>query len=205
MPVGDRLDYFCTSSLAAGSGHTVAMEVLDTPLRDVKLVRPKQHGDDRGWFAEVFNAQAYAEVNLPDRFVQDNQSFSRKGILRGLHYQLGEPQGKLVRCLSGHIWDVAVDLRQSSPDFGKWAGFDLIGDTVEYLWIPEGFAHGFLVLSETANVLYKTTRFYYPQGERAILWNDPTLAITWPLDVSGAPQVSAKDERATSFAQAELP
>ena len=181
------------------------MEVVDTPLRDVKLVRPKQHGDERGWFAEVFNAKSYAAANLPDRFVQDNQSFSRKGILRGLHYQLGEPQGKLVRCLSGHIWDVAVDLRRSSPDFGRWAGFDLTGDSLEYLWIPEGFAHGFLVLSETANVMYKTTRFYFPEGERAIRWDDPTLAISWPLTSVGTPSVSAKDEKGTTFAEADLP
>lgn len=181
------------------------MDVVNTPLIDVKLVRPKQHGDERGWFAEVFNAKTYAEAGLPDRFVQDNQSFSRRGILRGLHYQLGEPQGKLVRCLSGHIWDVAVDLRKGSPDFGRWAGFDLTGDKLEYLWIPEGFAHGFLVLSEQANVLYKTTRLYYPQGERAIRWDDPTLAISWPLHSVGTPSVSAKDEHGSSFTTAELP
>lgn len=181
------------------------MEVLDTSLRDVKLVKPKQHGDERGWFAEVFNAKNFADANLPDRFVQENQSFSRKGILRGLHYQLGQPQGKLVRCLSGHIWDVAVDLRRSSPDFGRWAGFDLSGDTLEYLWIPEGFAHGFLVISESANVLYKTTRFYFPEGERSIRWDDPTLGIPWPVDRNDPPAISAKDERGTSFADAELP
>lgn len=181
------------------------MQVLDTTLRDVKLVRPKQHGDERGWFAEVFNAKSYAEANLPEHFVQDNQSFSRRGILRGLHYQLGEPQGKLVRCLSGHIWDVAVDLRQDSPDFGRWAAFDLTGDTLEYLWIPEDFAHGFLVLSETANVMYKTTRFYSPASERAIRWDDPTLAISWPLDAIGTPSVSAKDAVGALFSEADLP
>src|ERR1700748_168673 len=137
------------------------MQIIDTTLADVKLVRPQKHGDDRGWFAEVFNARKFAEAGLPQQFVQDNQSFSARGVLRGLHYQLGQPQGKLVRALSGHIWDVAVDLRRDSPDFGKWAGFDLKGETLEYLWIPEGFAHGFLVLSEDANVVYKTTNLYY--------------------------------------------
>ncbi len=181
------------------------MQIADTPLRDVKLVRPTQHGDERGWFAEVFNAKSFAAAGLPSQFVQDNQSFSRQGILRGLHYQLGEPQGKLVRALSGHIWDVAVDLRPQSPDFGRWAGFDLTGDELQYLWIPEGFAHGFLVLSETANVLYKSTRFYYPTGERCIRWDDPTLNIPWPLDAIGTPSVSAKDAAGTLFPDAELP
>ena len=136
---------------------------------------------------------------------------SRKGVLRGLHYQLGQPQGKLVRALSGQIWDVAVDLRRESPDFGRWAGFDLkprnADGELEMLWIPQGFAHGFLVLSETAEVLYKTTDFYYPAGERAILWNDPELAIEWPLHLLGGiePAVSAKDAVGASLNQAELP
>lgn len=181
------------------------MEIIDTLLQDVKLVRPKRHGDERGWFAEVFNAKAFAAAGLPDRFVQDNQSFSRRGVLRGLHYQLGEPQGKLIRVLSGRIWDVAVDLRPGSQDFGKWAGFDLDGEGVEFLWIPEGFAHGFVVLSETANVLYKTTRFYHPAGERCVLWNDPVLGIKWPLDGIGEPQVSGKDAVGSLFKDAELP
>src|SRR6202012_5636026 len=154
-----------------------SMEIIETSLRDVKLVRPKKHGDERGWFAEVFNARSFSAAGLPDRFVQDNQSFSRRGVLRGLHYQLGEQQGKLVRALSGHIWDVAVDLRPNSPDFGKHAGFHLkpasATDPREMLWIPEGFAHGFLVLSETAEVLYKTTDFYDPASERCVVWNDP--------------------------------
>src|ERR1700761_4768833 len=162
------------------------MQVLSTQLRDVKLIQPQRFGDSRGWFAEVFNQSLFSAAGLPTQFAQDNQSFSRKGVLRGLHYQLGQPQGKLVRVLSGHIWDVAVDLRRDSPDFGRWAGFDLkprnAQDELELLWIPEGFAHGFLVLSETAEVLYKTTRGYYPPGERTILWNDPNLAIAWPLD-----------------------
>src|ERR1700679_3785717 len=141
------------------------MQVLSTSLNDVKRVLPKRFGDERGWFAEMFNRNAFLNEGLPAEFVQDNQSFSRRGVLRGLHYQLGQPQGKLVRALSGHIWDVAVDLRPGSPQFGQWAGFDLKEEVLELLWIPEGFAHGFLVLSETANVTYKTTDFYFPKGE----------------------------------------
>lgn len=181
------------------------MQVIDTSLQDVKLVRPTKFGDDRGWFSEVFNAQRFADAGLPERFVQDNQSFSRKGVLRGLHYQLGKPQGKLVRVLSGHIWDVAVDLRPGSPQFGQWAGFDLRGEELEFLWIPEGFGHGFVVLSETANVLYKTTDFYFPEGEHCVLWNDPTLAIQWPLQGIGEPLVSTKDAVGKRLEQAVLP
>ncbi len=181
------------------------MQFVDTPLRDVKIVRPAKFGDARGWFAEVFNAKAFAQAGLPVQFVQDNQSFSTRGVLRGLHYQLGQPQGKLVRVLSGHIWDVAVDLRPGSPDFGKWAGFDINGEEAEFLWIPEGFGHGFVVLSESANVLYKTTDFYFKEGERCIRWDDPTLAIDWPLKDIGTPNISAKDALGSLFHQAELP
>lgn len=186
------------------------MQVVDTSLSDVKLVRPRKHGDERGWFAEVFNARSFSSAGLPELFVQDNQSFSSRGVLRGLHYQLGEPQGKLVRVLSGRIWDVAVDLRPGSPEFGRWAGFELTGfdgagGELEFLWIPEGFGHGFVVLSETANVLYKTTRYYYPAGERCIHWNDPTLKIAWPLEGIGTPSVSAKDAAGVLLAEAELP
>jgi len=181
------------------------MEIVETKLRDLKLVRPRKVGDERGWFAEVFNARCFAAAGLPEHFVQDNQSFSRLGVLRGLHYQVGQPQGKLVRALSGHIWDVAVDLRPGSPDFGKWAGFDLHGEDIEFLWIPEGFAHGFVVLSETANVHYKTTGFYYPAGERSVRWDDPTLAIDWPLAGIEHPSVSAKDAAASWLKDVELP
>jgi dTDP-4-dehydrorhamnose 3,5-epimerase len=184
------------------------MQVIDTTLRDVKLVRPKRFGDDRGWFAEVFNTEKFSALGLPGQFVQDNQSFSTRGVLRGLHYQLEHPQGKLVRCLSGHIWDVAVDLRRDSPDFGKYAAFDLkpLNDAgeLELLWIPEGFAHGFLVLSETAEVLYKTTALYHPAGERCVKWDDPTLAINWPLD-GIVPSVSGKDALGKTFLEADLP
>lgn len=187
------------------------MQVLDTSLGDVKLIQPRRLGDSRGWFAEVFNQSTFSSAGLPTQFVQDNQSFSVKGVLRGLHYQFTRPQGKLVRVLSGHIWDIAVDLRRNSPDFGKWAGFHLkaesTSDPLQLLWIPEGFAHGFLVLSDTAEVLYKTTDFYYPAGERSILWSDPTLNITWPLEaLNGAqPSVSPKDQQGALFAAADLP
>jgi dTDP-4-dehydrorhamnose 3,5-epimerase len=187
------------------------MQVLDTLLRDVKLIEPRRFGDSRGWFAEVFNQATFSSVGLPTQFVQDNQSFSRKGVIRGLHYQLGQPQGKLIRVLTGHIWDVAVDLRPGSPDFGKWAGFHLDASSPEerlqLLWIPEGFAHGFLVLSDSAEVLYKTTSPYYPEGERCIVWDDPTLNIAWPLEaMEGTPTcVSPKDMRGTPFATADLP
>lgn len=174
-------------------------------MRDVKLVRPKKLGDERGWFAEVFNTQAFRDAGLPDGFVQDNQSFSRRGVLRGLHYQVGKPQGKLVRALHGHIWDVAVDLRPGSPDFGKWTAADLRGEDLEFLWIPEGFAHGFLVLSETASVFYKTTDFYFREGERCVRWNDPTLAIGWPLDGIGKPNVSERDAAGSWLNEVELP
>jgi dTDP-4-dehydrorhamnose 3,5-epimerase len=187
------------------------MRVLNTPLDDVKLIQPQRLGDSRGWFAEVFNQSTFSAAGLPAHFVQDNQSFSVKGVLRGLHYQLGHPQGKLVRVLSGHIWDVAVDLRRNSSDFGKWAGFHLksqsVSDDLQLLWIPEGFAHGFLVLSDTAEVLYKTTNLYYPAGERSILWNDPTLNIAWPLDALNGtpPAVSPKDALGALFTTADLP
>jgi len=180
------------------------MEIINTELRDVKLVRPRKIEDERGWFAELFNLKAFGPAGLPDKFVQDNQSFSRRGVLRGLHYQLGEPQGKLVRVLSGHIWDLAVDLRRDSPDFGKWTGMHLKEEELEFLWIPEGFAHGFVVLSESANVFYKVTSSYFQDGERCIRWNDPTLAIQWPLEDIGEPIISAKDAAGNWFDQAEL-
>ena len=184
---------------------TNEMEVLNTGLCDVKLLWPRQFKDDRGWFAEVFNSNTFSVAGLPDAFVQDNQSFSRRGELRGLHYQLGQPQAKLVRVLSGHIWEVAVDLRRDSPDFGRWTGTPLTGEGLELLWIPEGFAHGFVVLSETANVLYKTTRYYDAEGERCIRWNDPTLAIDWPMGCGSEPKVSPKNGAGTWFQDAEWP
>jgi dTDP-4-dehydrorhamnose 3,5-epimerase len=186
------------------------MQVYSSTLNDVKTLQAKRFGDDRGWFSEVFNQNSFQQAGLPSTFVQDNQSFSRKGVLRGLHYQLGRQQGKLVRVLSGHIWDVAVDLRRNSPDFGRYAGFHLkppsATDPLEMLWIPEGFAHGFLVLSETAEVLYKTTDFYDPASERCIVWNDPTLNIQWPLELlDQTPSVSPKDAQGSLFLKADLP
>jgi dTDP-4-dehydrorhamnose 3,5-epimerase len=180
------------------------MQVVDTPLLDVKIIRPRKHGDERGWFAEAFHARKFHAAGLASKFVQDNQASSRRGVLRGLHYQLVEPQGKLVRVLAGHIWDVAVDLRPGSPDFGRWAGFHLHGTELDSLWVPEGFAHGYLVLSETATVLYKTTGFYHPAGERCILWSDPTLNIPWPLD-GMEPLISPKDAQGSTFLEAHLP
>lgn len=186
------------------------MRVLDTTLEGVKLIQPRLFQDSRGWFAELYNTSTFVSSGLPGSFVQDNQSFSTQGVLRGLHYQLHKPQGKLVRAISGHIWDVAVDLRRSSRNFGKWAGFHLkpINDAgeIEMLYIPEGFAHGFLALSETAEVHYKTTNLYYPDGERCILWNDPTLAIAWPLNSlqDSTPSISPKDAAGISFLSADL-
>jgi dTDP-4-dehydrorhamnose 3,5-epimerase len=180
------------------------MEILETSLPGVLSIKPTVLRDDRGWFAEAFNKERFRKAGLPTDFAQDNQSFSCRGVLRGLHYQLGRPQGKLVRALTGHIWDVAVDIRPGSPTFGKWTGMDLTEDTLEYLWIPEGFAHGFVVMSETANVLYKTTEAYYPAGERAVRWDDPELAITWPLEGMTV-SLSKKDAVAPLLKEAELP
>ena len=188
------------------------MQVLETSLAGVKLIQPRRFGDERGWFTEVFNAKTFESEALPVNFVQDNHSYSSLGVLRGLHYQLDRPQGKLVRCLSGHIWDVAVDLRRNSPDFGRSMAVHLkpLDDQgqLSMLWIPEGFAHGFLVLSAAAEVLYKTTDFYYPHGERCIRWDDPTLQIPWPLDLlpNGlVPNISPKDAAGARLADAELP
>jgi dTDP-4-dehydrorhamnose 3,5-epimerase len=187
------------------------MQIQSTSLPGVQLIRPRRHGDPRGWFAEIFNAEKFGAAGLPTSFVQDNQSFSTRGVLRGLHFQLGQPQGKLIRVLSGHIWDVAVDLRRDSPLFGQWVGVDLrprnAAGELEMLWIPEGFGHGFLVLSETAEVLYKVTRPYYPQGERTLLWNDPTVAVQWPLEALDGtePAISSKDAAGVPLDALELP
>src|SRR5208282_1867606 len=187
------------------------MNLIRTKIPEVVVLEPKVFGDERGFFLEIYNRKTFDEIGLGRNFVQDNHSRSAQHVLRGLHYQLGQPQGKLVRVLSGHIWDVAVDLRRNSPDFGKWAGFHLGAqspdDDLQLLWIPEGFAHGFLVLSDTAEVLYKTTNLYYPAGERSILWNDRTLAIDWPVEALNGipPSVSPKDALGKHFLEAELP
>ncbi len=187
------------------------MEITETALPGVKLLCQRRFSDDRGWFAEVYNSRHFHSAGLSETFVQDNHSSSRKGVLRGLHYQLGRPQGKLIRVLSGHIWDVAVDLRQDSEHFGNWIGFHLKPATDEgelrMLWIPKGFAHGFLVLSDVAEVLYKTTDYYHPSGERSVLWSDPTLSINWPLEELGGiePALSPKDAAGSLLRDSELP
>jgi len=179
-----------------------------TPLAipDVLLFEPTMFGDARGFFFESFHqAQFDAVVGRPGgvsvTFVQDNHSRSAKGVLRGLHYQMQQPQGKLVRVVQGEVFDVAVDLRRSSPTFGRWVGEILSGDNKRQMWVPEGFAHGFVVLSEVAEVLYKTTDYYAPTHERAIFWNDPEINIRWPIE--GEPTLSEKDKKAPPFSQAE--
>jgi dTDP-4-dehydrorhamnose 3,5-epimerase len=168
------------------------MKVQKTPLHDALILEPKVFADDRGFFLESYSERTFAELGICERFVQDNHSFSKRGVLRGLHYQITKPQGKLVRVVSGEILDVLVDLRRSSPSFGRWYSIRLSGENHLLAWIPAGFAHGFHVLSESAHVLYKSTDFYFPEFERTILWNDPNLAIEWNAE---APILSAKDER----------
>jgi len=178
------------------------MNIIPTDIPEVLIVEPKVFGDDRGFFFESFNERAWRETTgLESRFVQDNHSRSAKGVLRGLHYQIRQAQGKLVRVVEGEVFDVAVDIRKSSPTFGKWVGIHLSAENKRQFWVPEGFAHGFLVLSDFAEFLYKTTDYYAPEHERAILWNDPDLAIEWPFD--GEPLLSEKDAAAPRFRDAE--
>jgi dTDP-4-dehydrorhamnose 3,5-epimerase len=178
-----------------------ALNVISTRLSGVLVLEPKTFGDARGFFLESYNERTWAEVGIRDRFVQDNHSLSARGVLRGLHYQICHPQGKLIRVAVGEIFDVAVDLRRSSPTFGQWYGTNLSGENNRQMWVPVGFAHGFSVLSESAHVLYKTTDFYTPECERTIAWNDPDLAVDWRL--SGNPVVSGKDQHGTRFNDAE--
>jgi len=179
------------------------MKVIASELPDVLILEPRVFGDERGFFYESFNARAFSEATgLNREFVQDNHSRSQRGVLRGLHYQLQQAQGKLVRVTAGEVYDVAVDIRRSSPTFGQWTGVHLSAENKRQLWLPEGFAHGFLVLSEYAEFLYKTTDYYAPAHERCIRWDDPSLAIDWPLD--SAPQLSAKDQAGLSLADAEV-
>jgi len=180
------------------------MQVTPTAIPDVLLLEPKVFGDERGFFFESFNERRFTEaVGQMVSFVQDNHSRSRRGVLRGLHYQLPpHAQGKLVRVTTGEVFDVAVDLRRGSPTFGKWVGEVLSAQNHRQLWIPPGFAHAFLVLSETADFLYKTTDYYAPSAERCIRWDDPTLAITWPFD--GAPSLSPKDAQGVDLTAADL-
>ena len=165
------------------------------------MIEPTAFGDDRGWFMETFNSAEFRAHGLPDNFAQDNHSYSRRGVVRGLHYQLVEPQGKLVRCTRGTILDVAVDIRRGSPHFGQWTGVELTEENRHMLWIPPGFAHGFSVLSEEAEVLYKCTTLWHQPSDRSLLWNDPELGIDWRVE---NPSVSPKDAAAKPLREAEL-
>ena len=179
------------------------MDVITTKIPDVLIIRPRVFGDDRGFFMESFNARAWKEkTGVEADFVQDNHSRSAKGVLRGLHYQIEQPQGKLVRVTAGEVFDVAVDMRRSSPTFGQWVSVVLSEENNFQFWVPPGFAHGFQVLSEQADFLYKATDFYAPEHERAVVWNDPELAIDWPLSTD--PELSDKDREAPLFTDAEL-
>ena len=181
----------------------MTLQVIPTAIPDVLVIEPKVFGDDRGFFFESFNAQAFAQATgVRCEFVQDNHSKSSRNVLRGLHYQIRQTQGKLVRVTQGEVYDVAVDLRKSSPTFGKWVGVHLSGENKKQMWVPEGFAHGFVVLSETAEFLYKTTDYYAPQHERSLLWNDPTIGVQWPIQ--GEPKLAAKDAAGTPWAEAEF-
>ncbi|SPA26390.1 dTDP-4-deoxyrhamnose-3,5-epimerase [Cupriavidus taiwanensis] len=180
----------------------MSLTVIPTALPEVLIIEPKVFGDERGFFMESFNARAFAEATGVHRtFVQDNHSRSARGVLRGLHYQIQNPQGKLLRVTSGEVYDVAVDLRRSSPNFGKWVGVALSEANKRQLWVPEGFAHGFVVTSAFADVLYKTTDYWYPEHERSLLWSDPALGIDWPL--SGAPILAQKDQNGSRLKAAE--
>lgn len=178
------------------------MKVTSTSLPEVLLVSPKVFGDSRGFFFESWNQQTFSECGIDAKFVQDNHSRSARGVLRGLHYQIRHPQGKLVRVLSGSIFDVAVDIRRSSPRFGQWTGIVLGAEAHHSLWVPAGFAHGFCVLSEFAEVLYKTTDYYAPEQERCIIWNDAAIGIQWPLP--SPPILSAKDQQGMALVDAEV-
>lgn len=177
------------------------MPIIATPtaIPDVLLIEPKVYGDDRGWFYESFNQQEFsAVIGQTINFVQDNHSLSKRGVLRGMHYQLERTQGKLVRVCQGSVFDVVVDIRQASPTFGDWVGVELSQENKKQLWIPPGFAHGFLVLSEEAQFLYKTTDYWHPSSERCLMWDDPTVGIQWPTIV-GSPQLNPKDAMGLSW------
>ena len=179
------------------------MQVVPTELPGVLLLEPRVFGDARGFFFESYNRRAFHKATGVDvEFVQDNHSRSAKNVLRGLHYQIRQAQGKLVRVTEGEVWDVAVDLRRSSPTFGRWAGFTLSAQSKRMAWIPPGFAHGFVVVSDSADVLYKATDYYAPEHERTLLWSDPALAIRWPL--AGTPVLADKDRRGTPLGAAEV-
>jgi dTDP-4-dehydrorhamnose 3,5-epimerase len=178
------------------------MKVVRTAIPDVLVIEPDVFGDARGFFCESWNARAFAIAGIRAEFVQDNHSRSARNVLRGLHYQIKQPQGKLVRCVSGEVYDVAVDVRRWSPTFGKWVGERLSGENKRLMWIPAGFAHAFLVLSDSADFLYKTTDYYAAEYERTIAWDDPEVAIEWPLE--SAPLLSAKDKTGSRLRNAEV-
>jgi dTDP-4-dehydrorhamnose 3,5-epimerase len=178
------------------------VNVIPTAIPDVLIIEPKVFGDERGFFFESFNRRQFAElIGRNVDFVQDNHSRSAKNVLRGLHYQIQQPQGKLVRVVQGTVFDVAVDIRRSSPTFGQHVGVELSADNKRMLWVPEGFAHGFVVVSDTAEFLYKTTDYWAPEFERSIAWNDPAIGIQWPIQ--GEPSLSVKDQQAKALAEAE--
>lgn len=179
------------------------MQITETEIPQVLVFEPTVHGDQRGFFMETFRRSDFERLGLPGEFVQDNHSKSRQGILRGLHYQVNTPQGKLVRVVEGEVFDVAVDLRRSSPTFGRWVGVTLSAANCRQLWVPPGFAHGFYVCGPVAQVVYKCTTYYSPADDRSLLWNDQTLAIDWPLG-NGEPELSEKDRKAPRLRDAEL-
>lgn len=179
----------------------MVMKVQPTSISGAFIIEPKVYEDDRGFFLESYSERAFAQIGIGERFVQDNHSYSKQGVLRGLHYQVEKPQGKLVRVVSGEIFDVFLDLRKSSPSFGRWHGAKLSGDNRLLAWIPPGLAHGFYVVSGGAHVLYKSTEFYFPELERTVRWDDPDLNIGW--NVSGEPLLSPKDQEAKRFRDSE--
>ncbi|HVQ07458.1 MAG TPA: dTDP-4-dehydrorhamnose 3,5-epimerase [Allosphingosinicella sp.] len=178
------------------------MKVLETDLPEVKIIEPAVYTDDRGFFMETWNARSFAAAGIDADFVQDNHSRSARGALRGLHYQIVQPQGKLVRAVAGRLFDVAVDIRRSSPRFGRWTGVELTAENKRMLWVPTGFAHGFLALEDDTELVYKCTDFYAPEHDRSLLWSDPAIGIDWP-DAGREPIVSAKDQAALPLAEAD--
>ncbi len=179
------------------------MKIIETAIPEVKILEPTVYGDARGFFLETWNSRTFAEIGLDLSFVQDNHSRSAQGILRGMHYQSQHPQGKLVRVTQGCVFDVAVDLRQSSPTYGQWVGVELSDENYRMLWVPPGFAHGFYVLSPFADFLYKCTDYFYPAFDRSLRWDDPTIGIQWPLINGQTPVISAKDAAAKSWQEAD--
>ena len=180
------------------------MEFVPTKIPDIVLIKPKVYEDPRGYFMETYRVDRFVTAGIPQTFVQENQSLSQKGVLRGMHYQIRQAQGKLVRVISGEIFDIAVDIRRSSPTFGQWVGIILSAESRQQLWIPTGFAHGFYVMSTHAEIVYKVTDYYAPEWERTILWNDPQIGIEWPLPDNFSPTLSKKDIDGKPLAHAEL-